>query len=69
MSKDFNDTLNEKLKDPEYCRVLLDDLRKMVEENERMRKSLRRIKTVSESDGWKDDIIEICNKAAKEGLK
>ena len=69
MSKDFNDTLNEKLKDPEYCRALLDDLRKMVEENERMRKSLRRIKTVSESDGWKDDIIEICNKAAKEGLK
>ena len=62
-------TLNDKLKDPEFCRALLDDLRKMIKDNERMRKSLRRIETVSESDGWKDDIIEICNKAAKEGLK
>ena len=55
--------------DPRYIRTLEEEVIKLKRDNERMRKSLRRIETVSGSDGWKDDIIKICNKAAKEGLK
>jgi len=69
MNKDFDDTLNEKLKDPDYCRALLDELRGLIKENERMRESLEAIRQWTVAWTWKDEIIANCFKAAKEGLK
>ena len=65
---DFKDTLEERLNDPEFCRELLAELRGLTAENERMRKALESIKQQIDTDGWKDQIIAKCFRAAEEGL-
>jgi len=68
MNMDFEDTLDQRLKDPEFCRALLDELRKTINENERMRESLEAIRQWTVAWTWKDEVIAKCFMAAKEGL-
>lgn len=40
---DFNDTLEKRLNDPEFCRELLAELQNVVKQNVRIRNTLKRI--------------------------
>ena len=45
---DFNDTLEERLNDPEFCRALIEELRGLIAENERLRQELTRYQAADE---------------------